>query len=370
MPGSPVGELAIFGTMRKKFLNILAWSLPVQILLIQWAAANPQWVEQFYSNGIYPIISGFFRGLYGWIPFSVGDLLYLTLICWGIVSLVQNFRRFRTHFRSSLRNIVAGFAILHFTFYLLWGLNYFRTPLGVQLGLDETFREEELLEVVEILTDKVNSLQMELTGDSLNAVAFPQTRDEILKKTLAGYDTLGQQYPQLKYSRPSLKKSLISTPLSYMGYGGYLNPFTGEAQVNARLPLFRFPVVCGHEVAHQLGYSAENETNFIGYLVTANQGDPYFQYAAEGYALGYCLASIGRYKPELSKALIRKLNPGVRRNYAEMNTFWEQFENPMEPVFKAIFNTYLEANRQKDGIKSYGRVVALIVAYHRGRNTK
>lgn len=351
--------------MRRKWLNILAWSLPVQVLLVRWAAANPEWVERYYSMGLYPVVSGFFRGLYGWVPFSVGDLLYVLLIGWGILALIQNFRRFRTHFWGSLRNLVAGLSILHFTFYLLWGLNYFRTPLATQLGFDETFSEEELLEVVEILTERVNSLQLELSGDTLTAVEFPHSRDEILKKTLAGYDLLGQRYPRLRYTRPSLKKSLISTPLSFMGYGGYLNPFTGEAQVNARLPLFRFPVVCGHEVAHQLGYSAENETNFVGYLVTVNQEDPYMQYAAEGYALGYCLASIGQKKPELTKLLIEKLHPGVRLNYAEMKAFWEQFENPMEPVFKAIFNTYLEANRQKDGIQSYGRVVALLVAYHR-----
>lgn len=39
-----------------------------------------------------------------------------------------------------------------------------------------------------------------------------------------------------------------------MGYGGYLNPFTNEAQVNGITPKFRLPTVSGHEVGHQLGY--------------------------------------------------------------------------------------------------------------------
>ena len=37
----------------------------------------------------------------------------------------------------------------------------------------------------------------------------------------------------------------------------------------------------------------------------------------------------------------------------------------MEPVFKALFNSYLEVNRQKDGIASYNRIVSLLVAYRR-----
>jgi hypothetical protein len=150
-----------------------------------------------------------------------------------------------------------------------------------------------------------------------------------------------------------------------MGYGGYLNPFTGEAQVNNRLPLFRYPVVSGHEVGHQLGYSAENETNFIGYLVTLRNPDVNFQYAAAAYGLSYCLSEIRRRDKGLYEKLLKDINPGVRANYKELSDFWKGYANPMEPVFKSIFNRYLEINKQKDGIRSYNRVVALIIGHHR-----
>ena len=150
-----------------------------------------------------------------------------------------------------------------------------------------------------------------------------------------------------------------------MGYGGYLNPFTGEAQVNNRLPLFRYPVVCGHEIGHQLGYSAENETNFIGYLVMLRNQDPYFRYSAYAYGLSYCLSEVNRRDKKAFKKLRESLNPGVRANFRELQEFWKAFQNPMEPVFKSIFNSYLQVNRQKDGIRSYNRVVSLMVSYHR-----
>ena len=50
--------------------------LGLQIILVGWASRNPHWVEKYYSRGIYPEISGFLRRLLGWIPFSVGDVLY------------------------------------------------------------------------------------------------------------------------------------------------------------------------------------------------------------------------------------------------------------------------------------------------------
>ncbi|MDO1498958.1 DUF3810 family protein [Winogradskyella maritima] len=33
---------------------------------------------------------------------------------------------------------------------------------------------------------------------------------------------------------------MFSTGLTYMGYAGYLNPFTNEAQVNRLLPILGF----------------------------------------------------------------------------------------------------------------------------------
>lgn len=365
MAGNPPAKMVTFGVMRSRIKLYLALSLPLQWLLISWAAANPAWVEQWYSRGAYPYISGFFRSLYGWVPFSVGDLLYFALGLLALGYLARYGYRVRTHFWAFVRDVLAALAVLHGTFYLLWGLNYFRQPLSAPLELEEAYTEQELLALTGELVTEANSLQATLAGDTISPVQPPYSRLEILEKTKAAYHYLSERHSLFRYERPSLKPSLFSGLLSYMGYGGYLNPFTGEAQVNAKLPLFRYPAVCGHEVGHQLGYSAENETNFIGYLATQEHPDPYFRYSAATFALSYCLAEVNRRDSLARKQLTRQLHPGVMANYAEVQAFWEQYQNPMEPVFKALFNQYLEVNRQKDGIASYNRIVSLLVAYRR-----
>lgn len=151
---------------------------------------------------------------------------------------------------------------------------------------------------------------------------------------------------------------------SYMGIGGYLNPFTNEAQVNQKTPVFRFPVVVGHEIGHQVGYSAENETNLIGYLVTAKNEDIYFQYSASAYALSYCLNAVYAIDEKASEELYQQINAGVKKNYQELQDFNQAYENPFEPIFKTVFSTFLKANNQADGVKSYSRVVNLMVGYH------
>ena len=79
--------------MRARLKTILAISLPVQVVLVGWAASRPDWVERWYSQGLYTRISGFFRMLYGWVPFSVGDLLYFALGVVGLGYLIRHRRR-------------------------------------------------------------------------------------------------------------------------------------------------------------------------------------------------------------------------------------------------------------------------------------
>ncbi len=350
--------------MDQKFKNGIAISLIPQIILVKWMGQYPGWVEQHYSMGLYPEIGLFFRFLYGWIPFSMGEVVYSLLIVTALFYVYQQ----RSHIKSKpfifFRNVAMLLAVFYFTFHLLWGLNYYREPLAQHLAIRDSVTKTEVLEFTKKLILKTNEIQFKITGDTTAIVQVPYGRNAIIEKTVAGYGHLEKQYPFLKYHRPSIKKSMYSTFSTYLGIGGYLNPFTNEAQVNALTPLFRFPVVVGHEVGHQVGYSAENETNLIGYLVTMKNDDPYFQYSAYAFGLSHCLMAIARVdKPEF-ELLYALLNEGTKKNYRELNAFYAQYENPIEPLFQSVFNTFLKANNQPDGVQSYGKVVHLMVAYH------
>jgi len=351
--------------MKISFKNAVALSLIPQIILVKWLGKHTDLVEDYYSNGVYPFISKIFRFIFGWIPFSVGDLIYFALILSALFFVISK-RKFIWHHKLIfLRDIVLVLSATYFTFHMMWGLNYYREPLAIKLNLTETKDYQELVDFTKKLIQKTNESQIRITKDSSLAVVIPYEQHQIFDMTVAGYGNLEKIHPFLTYKIPSIKTSLFSTGLTYMGYAGYLNPFTNEAQVNGILPNFRFPVVVGHEIGHQLGYSAENETNFIGYLVTARNKDTYFQYAAYAYALGYCLNDIRRGDKKDFDRLISTLNPGVKSNFQEMSIFWNSYENPMEPIFKSIFNSFLKANNQTEGIKSYNAVVSLLIAYHK-----
>ncbi len=341
--------------------------LGIQILLISILKNYPEFVEQFYSNGLYVFLSKVMRYVFGWLPFSVGDILYTLASIYSLRWLYLNRKRIIKDTINWLLDIGATVSIAYFAFHMLWAFNYYRQPLYKSLDLEAEYTTEQLMAFTEKLIQKSNAIHNQLvTNDSLK-VEFPYTKPEIFNKVKDGYKTLSKIYPHLDYQPKSLKKSIYSMPLTYMGFSGYLNPFTNEAQVDGLIPTYKFPTTACHEAAHQLGYAAENEANFIGSLAAIYNEDIYFKYSGYTFVLRYCLAEISRRDPEIYSTILKTINNGIIKNYLEVQDFWMAYENPLELLFEKTFDTFLKANNQSAGMKSYSYVVALSVNYYEGR---
>ncbi len=347
--------------MTLKTKKILAFLLPIQIIVIKFLGNFPEFIEQYYSNGLYPILSNIARFLLGWIPFSIGDIFYGTLLVFALRWVFKNKNNFRLIPMQLGISIIAFLSVLSFAFHLFWGINYYRKPLHETLNINTKYNTQQLITVTQQLIKNANSIHSEITKNDSLKVRIPYTQTEVFKKTKNGYNTLSEIYPSLKYQNRSIKKSLLSLPLTYMGFSGYLNPFTNEAQVNDMISSYHFPFVSCHEIGHQIGYAAENETNFIGYLAAKHNNDIYFKYAAVTFAVRNCLNELYRRDAETCKQLSNSLHLGVRNNFKESRFFWNSYQNPIEPIFKFGFDLFLKSQNQTKGIQSYSYVVALIV---------
>ncbi|MBC3847222.1 DUF3810 domain-containing protein [Winogradskyella echinorum] len=350
--------------MLKNKKLILVIFLGVQIITISILKNYPEFVEQFYSNGLYVFLSKLMRYAFGWLPFSVGDIFYTLAGIYIIRWLIINRKRILNDTIKWLLDIGATISIAYFAFHMLWAFNYYRQPLYKSLNLEAEYTTEQLITFTEKLIEKSNSVHTQLTKNDTLKVELPYTRAEIFNNVKNGYDELSKTYPHLNYQPTSLKKSIYSTPLIYMGFSGYLNPFTNEAQVSRLMPTYKFPTTSCHEAAHQLGYAAENEANFIGSLAAIHNDDIYFKYSGYTFALRYCLAEIYKREPETYSNILSTVNKGIIKNYQEVQDFWMDYENPIEPFFEKTFDSFLKANNQSAGMKSYSYVVALLVNYY------
>ena len=353
--------------LQKKYF--LSYFLLIQIAIVKIIAFFPKWIEQFYSNGLYVFISKNLRIVFGAVPFSVGDILYGILIIYVIKSILKNRKILKSNWKNILFNSINFISIFYFLFHFLWAFNYYRVPLFEKMNIKKDYSEKDLIDFTESLIVRTNEIHFSITKNKKEKVVVPFTQTQLFEMTQNGYNNLTKVHPFFNYKIRSAKISLFSSPLSYMGFSGYLNPFTNEAQVNNKVPKYGLPMTICHEMAHQIGYASESECNFIGFLAASKNDDLYFQYAANTMALKYCLGII-KAKSESNnnkniKQYLSKLNKGILKNFQEDKDFNKNYQSFVEVGFKIFYDNFLKMNQQKEGLESYSKFLNLLINYEK-----
>ncbi|REH01257.1 DUF3810 domain-containing protein [Flavobacterium aquicola] len=351
--------------MQRKY--ILPLFFLIQIIFLKIIRFFPETVEHFYSNGIYVFISKFSRIVLGIIPFSVGDCIYFILILFALKWFWTKRKSWKQEWKNNLLTILSVLSIFYFFFHILWALNYYREPLFEKMNIERDYTDADLLVFTKKLIAKTNAIQSQITKNDSLKVVFPYSQNQDFEMNQNGYKNISKEYVFFTYSHLSIKKSLFSLPLTYMGFGGYLNPFTNEAQVNYLGPMYSFPMTANHEMAHQMGYASESECNFIGFMSSIKNDNPYVQYSGYSIALRYCLGNWQVRNEKILDQLLKTVNPGILKNYKESHDFWKQYETPIETGFHVFYDRFLKINQQKDGMDSYSKFVNLMVNYYKER---
>lgn len=350
--------------MKRYSKYILPLLLAVQIIGLQFLPYFSPWIEKFYSNGLYPYLSKFFRYLFGWIPFSVGDIIYAVILWFGIRWII---RKRKENWRYTVFAVLNFVSVAYFLFHFLWAFNYYRTPLFEKMHIPREYKEEHLVKFTQKLIAVTNKIQYKITKDTAKKVTNPYNDTALYTNAIAAYSSLTKTHPYFAYEIRSVKKSLFRYPLTYMGFGGYLNPFTNEAQINDLPPKYNLPATTCHEMAHQIGYASESECNFIGFLACTQSEDSYFQYAGYTHALRFCLANIAATNETKANQLLQTIHPGILKNFQESEVFWTNRRTFIDTAFEVFYDNFLKMNQQKDGLESYSKFVDLLVNYYENK---
>jgi len=351
----------MFGKSKRAWIFLAALAAGVKIL-----SFFPDAVERYYSTGVYPVIARLQRLLFGWLPFSAGDIFYALVVAgllYGLVTLVKRLLRReagRAWFLALLRSTCFILLLVYVWFNINWGLNYDRRGIAYQLQLNvKAYSTNELDTLLRQVVVKINNT------DSLAHMQRPALarNSAIFDGAAQSYWALSSQDARFGYPSPSVKTSLYGYLGDYLGFGGYYNPFTGEAQVNTTVPEFTQPYTTCHEIGHQLGYAKENEANFAGYLAARSSKDPAFRYSVYFDLYLYAARELYMRDSMLLKPLKAQLSPSVKTDFKELQRFNRRYENPFEPVVRRLYGRYLRANRQPQGMRTYNEVIAWLIAY-------
>ncbi len=338
------------------------------IVLLHLLALQPYLIEEIYSAHIYVILSFLLRTVTRFIPFSVGDVLYGAAFVWLLFKTIQFFLRKPTwkNFFLSLRNLVVKFLWLYLFFLLMWGLNYYRFGIGYKLKLyPEAYSTQDLKNVTAQLRDSLNA-----NSKLIDSLHINYTDDKTtFKQAIELYNAAKKIYPFLIYRQPDVKKMLSGNVGNFSGFLGYYNPFTGEAQVNFKAPVFTIPFTTCHEIGHQLGFASESEASFVGYLVIRSNNLPAFNYSVYFDLFGFANGELYGRDSIAAKQNAKLLDTLVKKDYAAYRKYLKDNENPVDPLLTKLYGNYLKAHNQPEGIKSYNEVVAWVIAYYKKYGT-
>ena len=342
--------------MRIGIKKIIALLLIPQVLILSYFKNNPRIVEEYYSEFIYQYIFKFYSMLFSGFSIAIGDLLVLLALISSIIYFIFFFR-FKI---NDFINVFAVISITIFLFYSLWGLNYFKTPLLSKLDIGE-IKYESLQTTLDRLIDDANEAHL-LLGDedsTLENLEFDKEKiiSELKLDNIKKFDKISTT----KFA----KKSIIPKIFLYQGVSGYINPFTLEAIVVEEIPSIDFSITVLHEQAHQLGYAAEEDANFLAFISSINNQDPLIKYSGYVFGLSYLLNEIQINHNDDLSSFTDKINSGIIEDINSRRKFWQKYSNSLiNSLQNILYDFYLKSNNQKAGIASYSRIVNHIINYY------
>ncbi|MEW6622118.1 MAG: DUF3810 domain-containing protein [Bacillota bacterium] len=352
---------------------LLIMVLPFTILAVKLISRAPNSVEEIYVRRIYPVIASLLNTVNGLLPFSLAEiivLLFFAAIVGSIINLLVQLIR-RPWYRRKLivnyvLNLFLAISLIYAGFIFLWGLNYHRLPFSTITQLETGDASlEELIALNETLILRANEQRLLVQEDENGVMHLPAGIKDVFRRADKGYEQAGVYFPALAGSYSQPKGILLSPLMAWTGIWGVYFPFTGEANVNTAIPHSMLPNITAHEMAHQRGFAREDEANFIAYLTASMHPDSDFQYSGTLLALMHSMSALARQDRDKYYELRDKYSDGVRRDLHHVNEFSRKHDSIISEISDRINNAYLKANAQRDGVKSYGRMVDLLIAYHR-----
>ena len=302
------------------------------------------------------------------INFPLGELLYLVIVITIIVYIIYLIRNIRVN--KQFKVLLISVNIVYFIYQSCWGISYLIPKFKIE-NTKLKLEENDLKDMYYMYLNEAKLLRNDISVSEKNVLQFNLDRELILKEyknvnSILANNKWINNYIEIK--NPTYKYSKCSDLLIKLGILGYYNPFSVESNVNRyNTDLKQIPTIY-HELAHQMGFSSENEANFISFIISYNSEIPEIRYAALYKIIFTLLKNISKFDESFSKNEIKNLPELIKRDYESEVIYYQKFDSKLNDVFSFLNNQFLKFNNQ-EGIISYSKYI-ILVSYYNQYNKK
>jgi hypothetical protein len=353
--------------------RILPWAvLPGALALHVASASAPHVVQWVYAERVYPVLVSALEKLFGAVRFAAWEWLVTAVVLILSAVAVRHIRRARAGGLGWVRVLLGlskGFfgllGCLYVGFLLLWGLNHQRPSFAELAGLaTPPVAVEELRELSLDLVAAVNVARQGLAEDEHGVMRLAGGLGAAMSRAGLGFAPLAQALgPGIlvgPVTRPKLPR--VSAWMWRVGISGIYIPFTAEPNVNATLPDPDVPFTACHELAHLAGFAREDEASYVGYSACLLHPDADFRYSAQFVASLHAMSALASVDRVAYDELALRRSAGVTRDVEAIRRWSLRYAGAVQRTANRVNDAYLKSQGHADGVRSYGRLVDLLVA--------
>lgn len=342
-------------------LNIISWHFPKAV--------------DWYRLYIFPLGTNTLARFMSIFPWSVGEILILTgiAVVFGAILIIILRIIAKNRFRKLSRGYMEFIGWILLWIFVTETCNcfvlYHATTVEEAYYKDVELKEDTLIALYEMLVENANRLSAEMERDADGSVVYD---GDLYKACKEAMQELGKEYPYLKGYYPNPKPIRHSDFMSQQYLGGVYFPFTLEANYNQTMYIMNYAANICHEFTHVKGVILEDEANYYGFLACIGSEDIHLQYSGYLSVLPYVSKEVRNTVSREVRQTLEQPNEMVQKDVVFLTEdAWKRVEKKAvvdtETVNKAtntFMDTTLKGNGVKDGMKSYSRVVRLLLAWY------
>jgi len=337
--------------------------------IIHIISVNSRSFSDFFNRYISSVVRAALAKATNVFPFSISETIIMFLPVIIVLLVFGSFVSLKKGNTASVRYIasLAAVVTLFYTLFVFsFAAAYHGSTLEAKLGIErKAVSAEELYATASILLEKAEELTDDVNFKYAGKSVMPYDLDKMNALLNDAYEKVYEKYNFISEFRSNIKYIVLSEPMTYTHISGVYTFYTGEANLNINFPDYTLPYTAAHELSHQRGIAREDEANFMAFLVCLESDDPYIRYSGYINLFEYVFSALYKASPDMYYDILDRMNLRIRYELISYSEFFDKYrQTVVSEVSGAVNDTFLKAQGQKEGTKSYGRVVDLAVAYY------
>ena len=295
--------------------------------------------------------------LFKWIPFSLTEVLVVTIVIVGIILLVQFIRRLVQHKYSEGINkmliilLVVSSVIALYQATAEMAYNRHSQPIQVY---EEKVEKTEFRKINDYFIKDMNEVSKDLQFEENGDLICPYSISEMNDLLAEEFKRLDNDYDGYFTSFTTRAKPMVSSFIyRELHITGVTFMPTTEGNINYLNVNALKPITFAHEILHTKGVMKEEDADFIALYLMLTSNNSYFRYSGYYFSLSSLnyLASLTGVETDYEE-VINSLNINYKNNRSFGSQYWKE-HNAFADFGNWINDLYLKISGEKEGTDSY-----------------